>query len=385
MRWTLLIASLAALLSSDGGSVLAIVPPEDVTVPFLDSFSSAPLEYVGGRSSRRDLTWYTSHRTPREITDAGMDPASPSTNEWIARAHYKQLVKQFKGFQLYAARKKSQTEHERAWQIYTDGDIHKNKAIEALWGHSYGTLTVAVLYDPVSKLHFVSTVPRKTPGPPAQSIGIAKYMFFDGRDNNRLWFKAASGGSAGTSVRYHAEDGAYYFFELKMRNSGVRYAENGHYIAGRAIGAWGGASDYPLVEGDAVRTTVDSEGKRYDLCMDGARFRGSRGCQTVASRLNVAFNGDGTHFPEEYEHKASACSQDSRPLYIRGREVACPLNLKPSATSKAVKGSKAASSCAVNASSAPKSKGLDHKSASPTGKHIVSSHPLLTFSDNRIY
>lgn len=89
MYWTFLVASLAALLASDGGTALAVSPPQKLSIPYLNYFGVD--EYEPGY--QRLLIWSGSHEMPWEILSACMNPADPSVNEWIACAHYKQLVK----------------------------------------------------------------------------------------------------------------------------------------------------------------------------------------------------------------------------------------------------------------------------------------------------
>lgn len=318
MRWATLIASLAALLSSNGGTVLAAWEiPHSVTVPFMSSFGTAP--YQEGTS--RGLTWYTHHETPEEILDAGMDPRSPSTNEWIARAHYKALVKQFEQYKKYLSGVRG-----REVQKFLEADINRNQAIEALFDYRRGTLTVASLYDPATRRHYVSTVPRG-------------FWSSDMRSRSKnlapLWFSVVTGGSRpmSTSERdglvFHAEDGACRYFEMAMGNRGIRVGDGRYYNRGAAIGAWGGTSDYN-VQRSARRTTVDEpEGYRIDLCSDGAYGRGNRGCKTVSYYLAVAYNGDGRNQWGDFGPPADLCRRDEISPRIHGRADACALQNRP--------------------------------------------------------
>lgn len=318
------------------------------------------------------MTWYGKHRTPPEILRYGMDPSSPSTNEWIARAHYKKLVQQFDEWKLYKAERP-----EKEWQNFKEGDRIMNtpyytEAIEAVFDHSHGTLTVAVLYDPGSRLHYVSTVPRT-----GRRGGKASEIRRDGQQNAPLWHAAASSGSRANEVGamnnlgYHAEDGACYLFENSMGNGA---GNGGYYRQGSAMGAWHGKSNYPAVQQNGLRTTADPEGNRIDLCTNGYPLRGTRGCQTVASMLRVAFNGDGRNRPGQYQLQTNPCSRDGRSVYIRGREVACPLNLKPSPTPNTGVAAKAITTGVLKASRA--SKGFGQKSAAPNS--VTSGAPKVS-------
>lgn len=167
-----------------------------------------------------------------------------------------------------------------------------------------------------------------------------------------VWFKAfkaalMAAGQSSTAA-YHAEDGVYYIFESAWNAAKpkVAYAvRQEKYSAGTAIGAWGGSSDYPdpAVRNDGHRTTPDPNDKRLDLCSNDFPGRNGAGCSTVARALNVAFNGDGNHKAADYvknppqdEDDDIACRRDGKPMYIRGRAVACPLNLKPKPTASGV-------------------------------------------------
>lgn len=332
MHWFVLAVSLASLLCLDGGIVSA-KRPERVTVPILTYFPATVLDYSvftlrKGESGppkkevkEREITWYGFHPTPKEILDYGMDPRSPDTNEWIARAHYKSLVQQFEEWKKHKAKKP-----ESEWRLYKAGayddepgdpisgiEPFEPQAIEALFDYDQGTLTVACLYDPILKRHFVSTVPR---GKKAREI------LGQGKSKAPLWWKAFS--LAGQKPKLHAEDHAYFIFEREIIRQRLVYENGNQYKAGHAIGAWGGRSDYKSNREDPTKTKTDPEGSRYNLCQDGADSRGVMGCNTVATNLGVAFNGP--------KSNSRYCRRDGKPLYIRGREIACEIN--PKGTSK---------------------------------------------------
>lgn len=329
MRWATLLASVAALLSCDTSLVQATWrPPDYVTVDFLSSYNAAP--YQAGVP--RGLTWFGSHPTPREILAAGMDPRSPSTKEWIARAHYKKLVRMFE--QRKAVKEGTMSRSEAA-EFY-QADINQNEAIEALFDYNWGTLTVAVLYDPATQKHYVSTVPRSDPDHRPVSVvradSIARQMRSPARNGAPFWYRVVTGGSqsvrpANDMLVLHAEDGACRYYEYTRTLHGLDVGD-GHryYNRGSAIGAWGGDSNYHL-EHSALLTHTNSEGYRINLCPDYTIGRGTRGCQIVAYYLKVAYNGDRHgNRSGEFGRPRNLCSRSEVPSRIHSRADACALD-----------------------------------------------------------
>ncbi|KAL2204113.1 hypothetical protein CC79DRAFT_1336758, partial [Sarocladium strictum] len=99
----------------------------------------------------------------------------------------------------------------------------------------YGTITVAVLWDPIKKQHLASTVPRES-----RRLRMLK----DGREAAPLWAsKVQQLNPKGDFEKYktHAEDGCYFDYESTKGNE----TPKGQYPAGSMIASWGDKRSKP--------------------------------------------------------------------------------------------------------------------------------------------
>ncbi|KAI1781439.1 hypothetical protein F4818DRAFT_436630 [Hypoxylon cercidicola] len=139
-------------------------------------------------------------------------------------------------------------------------------------------VTVAVMYDPVSKWHFASTVPR------GKRWGIMKNM---GTLAAPKWKKAV-----GNTNSFHAEDAVYFNFESSAKGTNP-------YSRGTVVATFAKRDPQP---GDKF-----PDGKLPLPACSGFQNKKTPSCQEVARRLGVtfakAFNGGRPELVEPPGHR----------------------------------------------------------------------------------
>lgn len=123
-----------------------------------------------------------------------------------------------------------------------------------------GIATIAVFYDPISKKHFASTLPR---GDPLVEIKSKK-----GNAPMLFWVLQQTG--------LHSEDGAYFDFETTPGGGSVTKLE-GRYPEKSVVVSWTGGFGSKI-------------GKIIPACSGGG-FRNGLGCYQIATDLGVEHTG----------------------------------------------------------------------------------------------
>ncbi|KAF3014011.1 hypothetical protein E8E14_009851 [Neopestalotiopsis sp. 37M] len=179
-------------------------------------------------------TWYADYKSE----ETGMqNPDSYDTNVALAEAHYKWLTNPANG--------------------------QKNMYANSDW------LVVAVMYDPISKWHFASTIPK---GPRAS-------LMWGGQGRATKWYAAAK--VDGQPLELHAEDGAYFNYEISGQAHITDQANTKPYPAGTIIAAYG--------HGLKTDTQPEFGPDKMPSCSNS---RKAPSCQKVADALGVQYSKD---------------------------------------------------------------------------------------------
>ncbi|KAI1378364.1 hypothetical protein F4677DRAFT_443576 [Hypoxylon crocopeplum] len=181
--------------------------------------------------SKNKPTWFAQY--PADTTGL-QHPGSYETNLALAKAHFQWL---------------------------TDP---KNKQ-RLVYGDT-GWLTIAVMYDPVSKWHFASTLPR---GPRNQ------LMFKTGPNDAPAWWKAVK--NPGAAPELHAEDAVYFNWEISDKAHVSSDPDKKPYPDGTVVATFG----HQKINNDNL-----FEPGPLPSC-SGSRKRPT--CQQVASSLGVNY------------------------------------------------------------------------------------------------
>ncbi|KAI0010802.1 hypothetical protein F4779DRAFT_638430 [Xylariaceae sp. FL0662B] len=206
--------------------------------------------------SKNKPTWFAQY--PADTT--GMQhPESYQTNLDLAEAHFKWLTDPQNGQRL----------------VYGDS----------------GWLTISVMYDPVSKWHFASTLPR---GPRNE------LMWRTGQRDAPAWWKAVK--EPGAALELHSEDAVYFNYEI---------SDKAHVSTD--------PNKKPYPEGAVVATWGHQKINNHDIFKPGklpscSSSRKRPTCQQVAGSLGVNYQKD----PAADADKAAAAGQVVTEDYFAG-------------------------------------------------------------------
>lgn len=180
-----------------------------------------------------------------------------------------------------------------------------------------GWLTIAVMYDPVSKWHFASTLPR---GPRNE------LMWKTGPNVAPAWWKAVK--NPGVAPELHAEDAVYFNYEISDKAHISSDPDKKPYPDGVVVASWG----------HQKRNKDNIFGPDKLPSCSGSRKRPT--CQQVAASLGVNYQKDPPASAEKAAEAAVAVTDD----YFAGmteeqiEEFLCDTNIDTKRRSVAIKG-----------------------------------------------
>ncbi|KAK6084839.1 hypothetical protein SCUP234_03022 [Seiridium cupressi] len=233
--------------------------------------------------AKNSPTWLAQYRAE----DTGLqNPETYETNAALAKSHFDWLVSS------------------------------NNKNQRNLYGET-GWLVVAVMYDPESKWHWASTIPRGT----RSEMMWSKF----GRNAAPVWYAAAKPPDKG--IETHAEDGCYFNWEI------ARNAAQKPYPQGMVIATYGHQetldNDHKTIWGpDDLPSCSDSNNRKQPSCQKVAETLGVQ-CKKVPDADAQQAAAASAPVDDEYgdltqEELDEMCQMDltqRRHVAIKGREV----------------------------------------------------------------